>query len=102
MGQAAEALGAHGPAALIGIGLEGLDGLGDRQRPRCRGLLGPCRCCGAATDPGAVGGALYTPPWVNWGPPVRRPLLGRSRNRAALCAVSECETGITFELTPPP
>jgi hypothetical protein len=32
----------------------------------------------AATDPGAVGGALYTPRWVNWGPPVRRPLFGRS------------------------
>jgi len=27
----------------------------------------------AATDPSAAGGALYTPRWVNWGPPVRRP-----------------------------
>jgi hypothetical protein len=59
----------------------------------------------AATDPGAVGGALYTPRWVNRGPPVRRPLLGRSRNRAAMAAlwaVLERETGITFEITSPP
>jgi NAD(P)-dependent dehydrogenase (short-subunit alcohol dehydrogenase family) len=58
----------------------------------------------AATDPRAVGGALYTPRWVNWGPPVRRPLVGRSRNQAAMAilwAVSERETGITFDLTPP-
>jgi hypothetical protein len=53
----------------------------------------------AATDPNAVGGALYTPRWVNWGPPVRRTLLGRSRNRAAMATlwrVSERETGITL------
>ena len=59
----------------------------------------------AATDPGAVGGALYTPRWVNWGPPVRRPILRRSRNRDALATlwrVSERETGITFDLTPQP
>jgi NAD(P)-dependent dehydrogenase (short-subunit alcohol dehydrogenase family) len=59
----------------------------------------------AATDPRAVGGALYTPRWVNWGPPVRRPLLGRSRDRAAMATlwdVSERETGITFDLKPPP
>jgi hypothetical protein len=37
----------------------------------------------AATDPGAVGGALYTPRWVTWRPPIRRPLFGRSRNRDA-------------------
>jgi NAD(P)-dependent dehydrogenase (short-subunit alcohol dehydrogenase family) len=59
----------------------------------------------AATDPNAVGGALYTPRWVNWGAPVRRPLFGRSRNREAMAIlweVSERETGITFDLTPRP
>ena len=58
----------------------------------------------AATDPGAVGGALYTPRWVNWGPPVRRPVLGRSRDRAAMATlwqVSERETGTTFDVGPP-
>jgi NAD(P)-dependent dehydrogenase (short-subunit alcohol dehydrogenase family) len=55
----------------------------------------------AATDPGAAGGALYTPRWVNWGPPVRRPILRRTRNRDAMTTlwqVSERETGITFDL----
>jgi NAD(P)-dependent dehydrogenase (short-subunit alcohol dehydrogenase family) len=58
----------------------------------------------AATDPGAVGGALYTPRWVNWGPPVRRPMVGRSRNRDAmrtLWEVSERETGVSFDIDPP-
>jgi NAD(P)-dependent dehydrogenase (short-subunit alcohol dehydrogenase family) len=58
----------------------------------------------AATDPRAAGGALYTPRWVNWGAPVRRPMLGRSRDRAAMAtlwAVSERETGIAFDVTPP-
>jgi NAD(P)-dependent dehydrogenase (short-subunit alcohol dehydrogenase family) len=58
----------------------------------------------AATDPDAVGGALYTPRWVNWGPPERRPMLDGARNRdamATLWEVSERETGITFDLTPP-
>ena len=58
----------------------------------------------AATDPAAVGGALYTPRWVNWGPPVRRPLFRRSRNREAMVTlwrVSERETGITFDVKPP-
>jgi NAD(P)-dependent dehydrogenase (short-subunit alcohol dehydrogenase family) len=57
----------------------------------------------AATDPGAVGGALYTPRWVNWGPPVRRPLLRRTRDRDArttLWRVSERETGTTFDVPP--
>lgn len=66
-----------------------------------RGALSPLR---AATDPRAVGGSLYTPRWVNWGPPVRRPLLGRSRSREAMTTlwkVSERETGITFDITPP-
>jgi NAD(P)-dependent dehydrogenase (short-subunit alcohol dehydrogenase family) len=59
----------------------------------------------AATDPGAVGGALYTPRWVNWGPPVRRPLFGRSRDRhamAVLWEVSERETGTRFDLAARP
>jgi NAD(P)-dependent dehydrogenase (short-subunit alcohol dehydrogenase family) len=55
----------------------------------------------AATDPGAAGGALYTPRWVNWGPPERRPLVGRSRDRAAMATlweVSERETGCRLDL----
>ena len=66
-----------------------------------RGALALLR---AATDPKAVGGALYTPRWVNWGPPVRRPLFGRSRSRKAMTSlweVSERETGITFDVRPP-
>jgi NAD(P)-dependent dehydrogenase (short-subunit alcohol dehydrogenase family) len=58
----------------------------------------------AATDPSAQGGTLYTPRWVNWGPPVRRPLFGRSRDRdamATLWEVSERETGITFDVKTP-
>ena len=58
----------------------------------------------AATDPSAVGGGLYTPRWVNWGPPVHRPMFGRSRDRkamATLWAVSERETGIKFDIKPP-
>jgi len=64
-----------------------------------RGALALLR---AATDPGAVGGALYTPRWVNRGPPVRRPLSRRSRDRDAmttLWAVSEQEIGITFKVS---
>jgi NAD(P)-dependent dehydrogenase (short-subunit alcohol dehydrogenase family) len=55
----------------------------------------------AATDPGAVGGALYTPRWVNWGPPVRRPMFGRSRSPDAMTTlweVSERETGIGLDI----
>jgi NAD(P)-dependent dehydrogenase (short-subunit alcohol dehydrogenase family) len=69
--------------------------------PPARGALPLLR---AATDPGAVGGALYTPRWVNWGPPVRRPLFGRARSRdaaATLWRVSEHETGVTFDIKPP-
>jgi NAD(P)-dependent dehydrogenase (short-subunit alcohol dehydrogenase family) len=57
----------------------------------------------AATDPDAVGGSLYTPGWVNWGPPVRRPLIGRSRDEKAMTTlweVSERETGIAFDVPP--
>jgi NAD(P)-dependent dehydrogenase (short-subunit alcohol dehydrogenase family) len=65
-----------------------------------RGALSLLR---AATDPGAEGGTLYTPRWVNWGPPVRRPLLRRSRDREAMATlwqVSEGETGIVFDVGP--
>jgi len=57
----------------------------------------------AATDPNAVGGALYTPRWVNWGPPVRRPMFGRARDldaMARLWDVSERETGLTLDVKP--
>jgi len=40
---------------------------------------------------------------VNWGPPVRRPLIGRSRDEKAIATlweVSERETGITFDVKP--
>jgi NAD(P)-dependent dehydrogenase (short-subunit alcohol dehydrogenase family) len=57
----------------------------------------------AATDAAAVGGTLYTPRWVNFGPPVRRPLFGRSRDHEAmgtLWDISERETGIVFDVAP--
>jgi NAD(P)-dependent dehydrogenase (short-subunit alcohol dehydrogenase family) len=57
----------------------------------------------AATDPAARGGELYAPRWVNWGPPVRRPILPMSRRRRdleTLWALSEGETGLRFEFTP--
>jgi NAD(P)-dependent dehydrogenase (short-subunit alcohol dehydrogenase family) len=63
-----------------------------------RGALPQLR---AATDPGARGGELYTPRWVNSGPPVRRPILGRSRRpdeMRLLWEVSERETGIEFDV----
>ncbi|MGA9160599.1 MAG: oxidoreductase [Actinomycetota bacterium] len=66
-----------------------------------RGALSLLR---AATDPDAVGGALYAPRWVNFGPPVRRPLFGRSRNREAMATLwvaSERETGIAFDVRAP-
>ncbi|HUH07730.1 MAG TPA: hypothetical protein VML96_07985, partial [Egibacteraceae bacterium] len=55
----------------------------------------------AATDPGARGGEFYGPMWTSFGPPVRRPLLGRSRDRDAarvLWEVSERETGERFDI----
>lgn len=55
----------------------------------------------AATDPGAAGGQLYAPRWVNTGAPVRRPLVGRSRNRRSietLFEVSETETGVALDV----
>jgi hypothetical protein len=38
----------------------------------------------AATDRNAVSGALDTPGWVNWGPPVRRPMLAHTRSLDAM------------------
>jgi len=63
-----------------------------------RGALPQLR---AASDLGAQGGELYTPRWVNWGPPVRRPILARSRkpeDMQALWELSERETGIAFDV----
>jgi NAD(P)-dependent dehydrogenase (short-subunit alcohol dehydrogenase family) len=51
----------------------------------------------AATDPAARGGEFYGPRYVNFGPPVRRPVLRRTGLRKAievLWEVSERETGI--------
>ena len=55
----------------------------------------------AATDPRARGGELYTPRWVNVGPPVRRPLTRWSVDAKAmkqLWDISEELTGVTFDL----
>jgi len=55
----------------------------------------------AATDPGARGGELYTPRWVNSGPPDRRPITGWSSNSSemtTLWEVSERETGVEFDV----
>jgi NAD(P)-dependent dehydrogenase (short-subunit alcohol dehydrogenase family) len=63
-----------------------------------RGALPQLR---AATDPRARGGELYTPAFVNFGPPVRRPLLRRAHDQSAidtLWEVSERETGVSFDV----
>lgn len=63
-----------------------------------RGALPQLR---AATDPAARGGQLYAPRWVNFGPPVRRPLLGRSTNSHSietLFEVSDEETGVRLDV----
>jgi NAD(P)-dependent dehydrogenase (short-subunit alcohol dehydrogenase family) len=55
----------------------------------------------AATDPGARGGELYSPRWVSFGPPDRRPITGWSSNSsemANLWEVSERETGTEFDV----
>lgn len=55
----------------------------------------------AATDPRARSGELYAPRFVNAGPPVRRPLIGRSvdpRHTARLWTVSERATGVTCDV----
>ena len=54
----------------------------------------------AATDPKASGGEMYAPRWGNTGPPVRRPLFGRSTSKqaiATLFAVSDEETGLSID-----
>ncbi|MDQ3659758.1 MAG: oxidoreductase [Actinomycetota bacterium] len=56
----------------------------------------------AATDPTAKGGELYTPRWVNFGPPVRRPISGLSKKPEALknlWDISERETRVTFDIS---
>ncbi len=55
----------------------------------------------AATDPHADGGELYTPRWVNSGPPVRRPITSRTRNLStmrSLWELSERETATVFDV----
>lgn len=53
----------------------------------------------AAGDPAARGGALYGPRWVTFGPPVRRPVLGRpGRPGQSLWSISERETGERFNV----
>lgn len=55
----------------------------------------------AATDPDARGGQMYTPRFVSFGPAERRPLLAtsrRSKDLETLWALSERETGISFEI----
>ena len=66
--------------------------------PPDRGALPQLR---AATDPAAKGGQLYTPRFVNTGPPVRRPVLrrlGLQRAIDTLFLVSERETGIPLDV----
>jgi NAD(P)-dependent dehydrogenase (short-subunit alcohol dehydrogenase family) len=53
----------------------------------------------AATDPRVSGGVLCAPRWVAFGPPVRRPALGRlGRAGRTLWEVSEHETGERFDV----
>lgn len=57
----------------------------------------------AATDPAARGGEMYAPRFVNWGAPVRRPILrpGRAAAIAALWTVSKRETGMSLGVPEP-
>jgi NAD(P)-dependent dehydrogenase (short-subunit alcohol dehydrogenase family) len=55
----------------------------------------------AATDGGAKGGEFYGPLWVNFGPPVAKPvlrILGMERAIDRLWEVSERETGVALSL----
>jgi NAD(P)-dependent dehydrogenase (short-subunit alcohol dehydrogenase family) len=55
----------------------------------------------AATDPGARGGELYAPRFINNGPPVRRPIMRRIGLNAAIARlweVSERETGLAIDV----
>ena len=53
----------------------------------------------AATDPGARGGELYAPRFVNTGAPVRRPIMRPGSEKAIdkLWLVSERETGVALD-----
>ncbi len=62
-----------------------------------RGALPQLR---AATDPSAIGGSMYAPRFINFGSPVRRPVLRRigiDEAIANLWAISEEMTGITLQ-----
>jgi NAD(P)-dependent dehydrogenase (short-subunit alcohol dehydrogenase family) len=64
-----------------------------------RGALSQIR---AATDPGAAGGQMYAPRYIQAGPPVRRPILrriGMAEAIETLWKVSERETGLAIDLT---
>ena len=55
----------------------------------------------AATDPAARGGEFYAPRFVNFGPPVRRPILrriGLTQAVETLWLVSERETGLALDV----
>jgi NAD(P)-dependent dehydrogenase (short-subunit alcohol dehydrogenase family) len=63
-----------------------------------RGALPQLR---AATDPKARSGQFYAPRFVNFGAPVRRPILrriGLERSIATLWSVSERETGVRLDV----
>lgn len=63
----------------------------------------PLAAAGGDRSERCRGRALYTPRWVNWGPPVRRPMFWRTRDldaMARLWEVSERETGISFDVKP--
>jgi len=56
----------------------------------------------AATDPEALGGEFYAPRFMNFGPPVRTPVLRRIGLDAAIATlweVSERETGVALEVS---
>jgi NAD(P)-dependent dehydrogenase (short-subunit alcohol dehydrogenase family) len=66
--------------------------------PPARGALPQLR---AATDPRARSGEFYAPRFVNFGPPVRRPILrrlGLAKSIDTLWDVSERETGEVIDL----
>ena len=65
--------------------------------PPAQGALPQLR---AATDPHAHGGEFYGPLWINFGPPVRKPVLrrvGLTKAIDVLWEVSERETGIALD-----
>lgn len=66
--------------------------------PAAEGSLPQLR---AATDPGARGGEMYAPRFINFGPPVRRPILrrlGLGRAIDRMWEISERETGISYQV----